>query len=265
MKLSSKRMINFTFLIFICILAAFLIKGTNAIGNYSEIIGALFFVYGILSAYYLTKMQDTEASIGEQTMIEASSWKLLYLYYKNKWPKLLFKISDLIYEYIKEVYSFEYREYHKSDTKFYKIIDYLLSLKYGGEITSIYDYLKSVQDSRESQKILYKKSKSTRVYLLLYVLLIISVLSIYAFKGNDFLYNIIVGSFSAAMILVMQIIVEKKSLAGDEYNTFFRPFDELIDLMGKKRVYAESVIKYGLIDTKLLSKKKIPYEIIKGK
>lgn len=140
-----------------------------------------------------------------------------------------------------------------------------MSLDYGDEVTSIYDFISKIQDSRESQKVLYKKGRSTRIYFLLYILLALCIGSIYLLKGNDVLYNLIVGSFTASMILIMQIIVEKRSLASDEYNIFFRPFDEIIDLIGRKRVYAESIVKYGLIDTELLKKKGIDYEVLKGK
>ncbi|MDD4354220.1 MAG: hypothetical protein PHN56_07250 [Candidatus Nanoarchaeia archaeon] len=265
MKVSVRRIITFLIILSVCVFAAFLINGNNSIEKYDQIISALFFVYGILSAYYLTKVQEVESGLGLQSIIEASSWKMIYLIIKKECKKEYENLSEKIYNYIKIVYSTVYREYHRSDNEYYKILDYLFSLKNVKLFDYLMDYIKALQDSREEQKILFKKSRNTRVYMLLYVLLILCISSIYILKGNDFLYNIIVGSFSAAMILMMQIIFEKKNLAGDEYNVFFRPFDEIIDLMGKKRIYSESAIKEGIIDTKLLDKKKIPYDVIKGK
>ncbi|MBN1923346.1 MAG: hypothetical protein JW791_01125 [Nanoarchaeota archaeon] len=73
MNLSTKRKLNFFVILIACIIIAFLYTGSNNISDYSEIIGALFFVYGIISAYYLTKVQDTMSNIREQTLIEGSS------------------------------------------------------------------------------------------------------------------------------------------------------------------------------------------------
>ena len=170
------------------------IPGSSERDHISTVFGATTFIFGILSAFYISTSFSRYNDIVSALQNENST--LLYIYYTAKVfdKKRLTKLRDLIDSYLIAELDYFLKDFHESENKFAELYDFINSIKpkNKAEESARDNMLNEINESLKSRKqveSLVTASMSPLEWITLISLLAIVLVSMFLLNTNTlFLY-----------------------------------------------------------------------------
>ena len=240
----------------------------KAIG--SMFLGIVGILFGIIIGFFITDLYTRFARMRELIAGEVSALTTAYAFAKvlgshtaNK--RWLPKFRDKLAAYASKVLSLGLSDYVKADKEFNAIYDALIpinELKTNKETetyTNVLPVLSRLSDMREDLILFIKDRLSPAEWTTITSLWGIFLFNLFYLKTTDISSIIFTGVLSSIAFMLVLVIKDLDDLSFGYEIIGHEPYERVLDLLGKKRVYRKEDIETGVAKPP----KGIKYKIIK--
>ena len=247
----------FPLVILISFIAAIYVPSPEEKAIGSLFLGIVGILFGIIIGFFVTDLYTRFARMRELIAGEVSALTTAYAFAKvlgshtaNK--KWLPKFRDKIAAYATKVLSLGLTDYVKADKEFNAIFDALIpikELKTNKETetyTNILPVLSRLSDMREDLIFFIKDRLSPAEWLTIASLWGIFIFNLFYLKTSAISSIIFTGVLSSIAFMLVLVIKDLDDLSFGYEVIGYEPYERVLDLLGKQRIYRKEDVEAGL-------------------